>query len=97
MEEDRQEEKKVEKERKSDEGSTRCGECMVHEEKEKERERKRRRTRDGKNGKGGQGNKNVVDGEGCRCGGATVRTRRVYLSCFYRLERRNPGRGRERR
>ena len=43
--------------------------------------------RDGKNEKGGQGNKNVEDGGGCRCGEATVRTRRVYLSCFYRLTR----------
>lgn len=61
----------------------------MHEEKEREKERegKRRRTRNGKNEKGGQGNKNVVDGGGCRCGGATVRTRRVYLSCFYRLAR----------
>lgn len=28
-----------------------------------------------------------MDGGGCRCEGATVRTRRVYLSCFYRLAR----------
>lgn len=59
----------------------------MHEENEKERERKSRRTRDGKNEKGRQGNKNVVDGGGCRCGEATVRTRRVYLSCFYRIAR----------
>lgn len=61
--------------------------------------------RDGKNGKERRGNKNVVDGRDCRCcEGATVRTRRVYLSCFYRLARtsrgtqvRGRGRGRRRR
>lgn len=66
-----------------DTGSARC----TKKRRQKQRERKGRRTRNGKNGKGGQGNKNVVDEGSCTCGGATVRTWRVYLSCFYRLAR----------
>lgn len=43
---------------------------------------------DGKNGKEGQGNENAAETKGGRrCEGATVRTRRMYLSCFYRLAR----------
>lgn len=58
----------------------------MHEEKEREKERGEGRAME-KTERGGQGNKNVVDEGSCRCGGATVRTWRVYLSCFYRLAR----------
>lgn len=75
-----------ERERKSEEGSTRCGERAVREEKEREKESGEGHVME-KTERGGQGNKNVVDEGSCRCGGATVRTWRVYLSCFYRLAR----------
>jgi len=79
--------------RKSDEGEhvMRGMRGVREEERERERDRERReREKDArwkKRKEGTRGNKNVVDGGGCRCEGATVRTRRVYLSCFYRLAR----------
>ncbi|RLU16739.1 hypothetical protein DMN91_010807 [Ooceraea biroi] len=62
--------------------------AMHKEQKRKRREGRERDARRKKRREERQGNKNVVDGGGCRCRGATVRTRRrVYLSCFYRLAR----------
>ncbi|KYN04577.1 hypothetical protein ALC62_04568 [Cyphomyrmex costatus] len=58
------------------------GVCCARRKGERERENER------------QGNKNVVDGGGYRCGEATVRTQRVYLSCFYRLTRTSGPAGR---